>query len=99
MKAAITTLALLILVLWSAAASAHKPSDSYLLLEKTASGAQGRWDIALRDLDAAVSIDQDRDGVINWGELKARLPAIVAYANGRLSARTTAGACALELTP
>ena len=97
--AALSLLVLAIVALFSSTASAHKPSDSYLTLSKTAHGAQGRWDIALRDLDAAVGLDQDRDGVIHWGELKARLPVIIAYASGRLSGRTPGGPCALQLTP
>ena len=83
---------------FSSLASAHKPSDSYLMLQKTATGLQGRWDIALRDLEAAVGLDADHDGMVNWGELKARLPVIEAYAAGRLSARAGVGTCALKLT-
>jgi HupE / UreJ protein len=99
MRAMLAILGLLVLLLWTLPASAHKPSDSYLLLEKTAHGAKGRWDIGLRDLDAAVGIDHDRDGVLNWGELKARLPAVTQYAAGRLSGRTADGACELKLVP
>ena len=97
MKRLIAALLLAWVVCWPAAASAHKPSDSYLMLEKTATGARGRWDIALRDLEAALGLDQDRDGIVNWGELKLRLPVVTAYAASRLSGRTAAGACALSL--
>ena len=99
MKHAFATLLLVILALFSVTASAHKPSDSYLSLARNAQGAHGRWDIALRDLDAAVGLDRNRDGAIDWGELKARLPAVIAYASAGLSAHTAAGPCALQLTP
>jgi hypothetical protein len=32
----------------------------------------GQWDIALRDLERAVGVDQNRDARVTWGELKAR---------------------------
>jgi hypothetical protein len=81
-----------------ALASAHKPSDSYLMLEKTATGLKGRWDIALRDLQPAVGLDANHDGMIDWGELKARLPVVTAYAAARLHASTAAGACRMSAT-
>jgi hypothetical protein len=81
----------------STLASAHKPSDSYLMLEKSSSGATGRWDIALRDLEAAVGLDRNHDRAIDWGELEARLPIVTAYAASRLSARTGAGRCQTQL--
>jgi len=83
----------LVVLLLPALARAHKPSDSYLQLEKTATGLQGRWDIALRDLEPAVGLDADHDGRVNWGELKARLPVVTAYAVARLHASSSAGPC------
>ena len=41
-----------LLALLALPARAHKPSDSYLRLSTDATGFSGRWDIALRDLDA-----------------------------------------------
>ena len=52
-------------------AAAHKSSDSYLSPPPRAGGTSGQWDIALRDLDYAIGIDSDNDGVITWGELRA----------------------------
>jgi hypothetical protein len=67
-------------------ASAHKPSDSYLTLRAAAGTAplQGRWDIALRDLDFAIGVDADADGQITWDELEQRHADIAAYALARL---------------
>jgi len=97
MKARIAALLFAWLVCLPSLASAHKPSDSYLMLQKTATGARGRWDIAVRDLEAALGLDGDHDGAIDWGELKARLPIVSSYAASRLSARSAAGACLLSL--
>lgn len=80
-------------------ASAHKPSDSYLMLERTGAGLHGRWDIALRDLEPAVGLDTNHDGAVDWGELRARLSLVTAYATARLSARGPAGTCSLSARP
>lgn len=62
------------------AALAHKASDAYLQLARApgqdGSSATLRLDIALRDLEAVIDIDQDRNGAITWGEVKAARTAI-----------------------
>lgn len=65
-------------------AHAHKSSDSYLQIEASTSATAVRWDIALRDLDAAIDIDTNEDGQLTWGEVKAAWPRIEAYALPRL---------------
>ncbi|MEO7385315.1 MAG: HupE/UreJ family protein [Gammaproteobacteria bacterium] len=66
-------------------AAAHKPSDSYLTLEWDGDRIDGRWDIALRDLDYAIGLDADGDGNLRWGEVKARHAQISAYALSHLT--------------
>jgi hypothetical protein len=78
----------------AAPADAHKASDSYLHLTMTRGGVDGRWDIALRDLEQAVGLDGDGDGAITWGELKARHAAITAYVLPRLGIGADGAACA-----
>jgi hypothetical protein len=75
----------LLLSLWIAPASAHKPSDSYLALSLAGHRLSGQWDIALRDLDYAIGLDADGDGEITWGEVKAKHKEIAAYALARLA--------------
>ncbi|MEO7337369.1 MAG: HupE/UreJ family protein [Caldimonas sp.] len=65
-------------------ACAHKASDSYLQVEESTNGLAVRWDIALRDLDAALDLDLDGDGKLTWSEVKTGWPRIEAYALGRL---------------
>jgi hypothetical protein len=77
-------IACLLLMLGPIAALAHKPSDSYLRLVVQGQSIQGQWDIALRDLDYALGLDGDGDGLITWGELRARHEAIAAYALSHL---------------
>ncbi len=80
-------------------AAAHKPSDSYLTVQAAAGTAplQGRWDIALRDLDYAIGLDADGDGRITWDELRRRHADIAAYAMARL--RIARGGQPCRLSP
>ena len=83
------------LALWSAPVGAHKPSDSYLSLAVRGDAIDGRWDIALRDLEHAIGLDGNNDGAITWGELRARHDAISAYALSRLRIQADGVACAM----
>lgn len=78
------SIALLATLLAAPAALAHKPSDSYLTLRVAEAEIAGQWDIALRDLDYAIGLDDNQDGAITWGELRAHQPDIAAYALARL---------------
>lgn len=91
--AARCALLLLPLLFAAGAARAHKPSDSYLTLHvaaaappSAAGGAviDGRWDIALRDLDFALGLDADADGQLTWDEVRSRHADIANYALPRL---------------
>jgi hypothetical protein len=77
------------------AAAAHKPSDSFLVVDLGAAPPTLRWDIALRDLEYAIGVDGDGDGAVTWGELRARHADIAAYALGRLDVEASGAACAL----
>ena len=92
--------AALLLVLHAGAARAHKPSDSYLTLQVAQAPGEGRidgrWDIALRDLDFAIGLDADGDGRITWGETRARHADIAAYALARLTVQADGQACSVS---
>ena len=77
-------LALMACAALHAPAQAHKSSDAYLQVDEDAAGLAVRWDIALRDLDAALDLDADADGRLTWGEVRAAWPRIESYALGRL---------------
>jgi HupE/UreJ protein len=68
----------------AAPAWAHKPSDAHLRLAVAGDTITGRLDIAVRDLDGALGVDQDGNGEITWGELSASAPRIAAYVEHRL---------------
>jgi hypothetical protein len=89
----------LLFLLWTLPAAAHKPSDSYLALRVDGTRIEGRWDIALRDLDLALGLDGDGDGRLTWHELRARHGAIEAYALSRLSIAAGGAPCLLAAGP
>jgi len=84
MRAVWRLLMLCAALLVSASAGAHKASDAYLQLDAGERGLALRWDIALRDLDAAIALDADDDGRLSWGEVRAAWARIDAYAVPRL---------------
>jgi HupE / UreJ protein len=82
-----------------ATAHAHKPSDSYLSLTLGGGGARsgaGAWDIALRDLDYALTLDADGDGRLTRAEVRARAADIAPYALDRLSLSLSGETCVLR---
>ncbi|MCE3263828.1 MAG: hypothetical protein K0R43_2907 [Pseudoduganella sp.] len=89
--------AALLLAGLTAPASAHKSSDSYLSLRAAGQQVEGRWDIALRDLDFAIGIDGNGDGALTWDEVRERHAAIAAYAQEHLALQGRAGQCQLTV--
>ena len=64
---------ILFVIVWlllSVPAWAHKPSDSYLSLSVQNDHVEGQWDIALRDLANAIGLDSDGNGQLTWGEVR-----------------------------
>jgi hypothetical protein len=83
-----------------AGAHAHSASDAYLTLDVGVRGnatvIEARWDIALRDLNFVLGLDDDGDGAVTWGEVKRHRAQIASYAYGRLRARSDRRPCAIE---
>ena len=93
MKAATRVLPAVLLAFFATGAFAHKPSDSYLAISVEGTDVHGQWDIALRDLDFAIGLDDNGDGNITWGEVKAHQAEIAAYALARLKLRSGGADC------
>jgi hypothetical protein len=83
------------LLLCAVIAQAHSASDAYLTLsvdEVDKSTLHGQWDIALRDLDFVLRLDDDGDGELTWGEVKRHQAAIDRYAYEQLQFHDASGA-------
>lgn len=85
----------MLVVLVATAASAHKPSDGYLLLRAEGATVTVRLDLAARDLDAALGLDVDGDGQVTWGEVMAQRPRLEAEVLPRLGLAQAGAACPL----
>lgn len=96
MKGVLSALCL-VAACWGNAADAHKASDSYLSLKVQETVIDGRWDIALRDLDFAIGLDADGNGELTWDEVRIKHDEISAYAMSRLRLSGNGGACALTV--
>ena len=92
------TLLALLLALTAPLALAHKPSDSYLAIRVEGVNVSGQWDIALRDLELAIGLDDNGDGDVTWGEVKAHHADIAAYTLARLKLRAGGADCSARAT-
>ena len=88
--------ALFIVLLLCGSAAAHKPSDAHLRLDIRGDRITGRLDVAVRDLEGALAID-DGNGDITWGELQAAAPRIATYVHQRLALAADGTPCPLDL--
>lgn len=79
-------------------ARAHAPTTSALVLEVRERVVRGLWHVPLLDLDLALGLDQDADGAITWGELRASHPAIAASLLPHLEVRGDERPCPAQVT-
>jgi hypothetical protein len=94
----VTRALVVVLLLVSAQAWAHKPSDAHLRLAVDGTLVTGRLDVAIRDLDGAIGLDADGNGEITWAEAQAAAPQITTYLRDRLALVTERGqACPISL--
>lgn len=89
---------IVLLAIFPAPSFAHKPSDSYLTLKVTGNQIDGQWDVAFRDLDFAIGLDENGDGKLTWHEVRAKHADIAAYLLSRLRLSTDATACQTNTT-
>jgi hydrogenase/urease accessory protein HupE len=73
---------------------AHSASTAYLRVDGRNADLAVQLSIPLRDLDFVIGLDSDGDGDITWGELRAHVAAIDAYALARLRLSADGAACA-----
>jgi hypothetical protein len=87
---------LALLMCWCTPVLAHKSSDSFLHLAAHGSVISAQWDIALRDLDGALALDANGDGLLTWGEVRQRERSLAGYALQRLVLANAGKACTSE---
>jgi hypothetical protein len=104
--AAALTSALLLPAVAPREAAAHSASDAYLnfTVDETDTSEvliHGQWDIALRDLDFVLHLDDDGDGRLTWGEVQRHQASIerLAYEALHLSGSPRARGSACSIKP
>jgi hypothetical protein len=88
----------IILVACSLSAGAHTQSTAFLTLRIQKGNLSGEWHLALRDLEDAVGLDGNDDGLITWDELRARKDAVCAYAISHLHIQSDSTPGAIRVT-
>lgn len=76
-------------------AGAHETTRSYLSIEREGTEVAARLRLAFRDVEVVVWMDDDLDGQITWGEVKAQLDVATSYATARVSL-DAGGLCPLQ---
>jgi hypothetical protein len=74
----------LCIAIFVTAATAHEPSKSYLNLNIGSNQINGQWDVPLRDLQTAIVLNPDRNGMVTWEDLNACYNNVTAYAASHL---------------
>lgn len=77
-----------LLGLLASTAQAHKASDAYLRVDDR-TGLSLQLSLALKDLDAALALDQDTNGELTWGEVRARLDEVLGWIGDGVQVRRT----------
>ena len=91
-------LVLLLLALLPVMAYAHQSSTALLTLKETTDGLRGSVQWQLIDLEQVMGLDQNRDGELLWGEVKAMTPEIRAYLERHLTVQQGGEACAPQFS-
>lgn len=81
-------LALLCVVAASSQAQAHRLGEGYIILNVADHGISGRIELNLEDVDDAMKLDQNGDGVVNSAELNASLDRLRQYVEPRVKIGT-----------
>lgn len=90
-------IALLMVLVLTTGAQAHETTRSYVSVSRDGAEITAVVRVAFRDLEVAVWIDENLDGLITWGETSRRIEALSAYVLGALSLEA-GGRCELART-
>lgn len=78
-------------------AAAHTLGEGYLFLNVADGRVHGRIEITLNDLDKALPLDTDRDGLVSDEEFAGNIDAVRDYVASRVSVRVAGGENVIQL--
>jgi HupE/UreJ protein len=87
------------MLLSAPAVQAHIASNGFLSLAVERAEISGTLELAIRDGEIAVGLDRNRDGKVDWGELRASQTALEAYVQSHLRLLAGEHACSLSFHP
>ena len=85
----------LLIALHTTLAFAHKASDAFLTLDIDNKNNTGHLELALRDLEMAIGLDENQDGNITWRELTSKREIIGQYINKRIQFKSNNTLCSI----
>jgi hypothetical protein len=80
-------------------AHAHIASNGFLTLNVEGSKLSGSIELAMRDAELAVGLDDNRDGKITWGEVRSHQRDLELYVRSKLMVGDGTTRCAEEFAP
>ena len=84
------------LMLLATNASAHISSNGFLTVNAAGSRASGALELAVRDAELAVGLDDNADGKLTWGEVRGHQADLVTYVRSRLTIGDGGNPCATD---
>lgn len=87
---------LLCLGLSCSAAQAHVASNGFLNINASGQALTGSVELAVRDVELAIGADENRDGQITWGELRASAPRLTSYLEQQITLSRRGLACPMR---
>ena len=86
------------MLLMSAAVFAHSASNGFVSMKVAGANISGALELALRDGELAVGLDDDSDGKVTWGELRSHQRDLETYVGEQFSIGATDAPCPLNFT-
>lgn len=80
-------------------AQAHIASNGFLTLQVHASELDGAVELAVRDVELAIGVDDNHDGTVTWGELRHNEARLQDYVAAHFSMSAQGSACVLRFKP
>ncbi len=93
-QCAVTVVGLTMMMAFCGPVAAHETTRSYVNLQRNGAEVHARFRVAFRDVEVAVWMDEDLDGLITLGEVRRRQDAVVAFLQSGFSL-DAGGRCAL----
>ena len=87
------------LILAATGAEAHISSNGFMTVSAEGSRVRGTIELAVRDAELAVGLDDDGDGRVTWGELRSHQNDIAIYVRSHMTLGAGGNLCTADFDP